>query len=153
MIRGYHEYKDIWEATKGEELLCRRENDNYHDPFSVSVVKEDRIVGHVPKKISTVCLLFLRRGGSIVCVVTGHRRYSQDLPQGGLEIPCTLSFSGESTYIEKAKHCLLSVSAEISVHVNSSANTKENSKAVNATAVSKEKAEVVCIAKTDELMP
>ena len=100
-----------------------------------------------------MCLLFLCQGGNIVCIVTGHRRYSQDLPQGGLEIPCTLSFSGESTYIEKAKHCLRGVSAEISVHVNTSDNTKENSKVVNATPISKEKTEVVNIAETDELMP
>ena len=26
MIRGYHEYKDLWEATEGEELLCLYEN-------------------------------------------------------------------------------------------------------------------------------
>ena len=26
MIRGYHEYKDLWEATEGEELFCLYEN-------------------------------------------------------------------------------------------------------------------------------
>ena len=50
MIRGYHEYKDVWEAIEGKELLCRRENKNYHDPFSVAVVKDDHTVRHVPKK-------------------------------------------------------------------------------------------------------
>ena len=34
----------------GEELLCGRENDNYHALFSVAVVKVDHIVTHVPKK-------------------------------------------------------------------------------------------------------
>ena len=29
--------------------------------------------------------MFLRRGGSICCEVTGLRRYSSGLPQGGLE--------------------------------------------------------------------
>ena len=28
------------------------------------------------------------------CQVTGKRRYSSDLVQGGVEIPCTLTFSG-----------------------------------------------------------
>ncbi len=32
---------------------------------------------------------------TIVCQVTGCRRYSSDLVQGGLEIPCTYTFSGD----------------------------------------------------------
>ena len=28
MIRGYHVYKEIWEAAVGEELQCARETDN-----------------------------------------------------------------------------------------------------------------------------
>ena len=54
-------------------------------------------MGHVPRTISTVCSLFLRRGGgSIECQINGNRRYSRDLPQGGLEIPCVLTFRGGS---------------------------------------------------------
>ena len=30
--------------------------------------------------------------GPILCTVKGPRQYSSDLPQGGLEIPCTLEF-------------------------------------------------------------
>ena len=41
-----------------------------------------------------------------MCIVIGSRRYSQDLPQGGLEIPCEFLFTGDTKYIEKAKHCL-----------------------------------------------
>ena len=53
------------------------------------------------KKISTACSLFIRRGGSINCIVTGSRRYSRDFPQGGMEIPCLLEFTGS---VEDAKH-------------------------------------------------
>ena len=56
----------------------------------VAVVKANITVGHVPRKISSVCSIFLRRGGSITCQVTGRRRFSEDLSQGGLEIPCVL---------------------------------------------------------------
>ena len=35
-------------------------------------------------------------GGSIECQINGNRRYSHDLPQGGLEIPCVLTFRGGS---------------------------------------------------------
>ena len=44
--------------------------------------------GHLPKKISKVCSLFVRRGRSIYCTGTGGRVYSTNLPQGGLESPC-----------------------------------------------------------------
>ena len=115
MVRGYHVYKDIWVAHVGEVLPCCRETSNRHNPFAVSVKKNGTIVGHVPRKISTLCSLFLRKGGSIYCCVTGVRRYSWDLVQGGLEIPCTLLFqpNGNMTrqQMEKSKKLLLSVLA------------------------------------------
>ena len=37
-MRGYHIYKDIWEANVGEELPCQRESGNRADPFAVVVV-------------------------------------------------------------------------------------------------------------------
>ena len=38
------------------------------------------VVGHVPQTISVPCGLFLKKGGTISCVVTGPRqpRYSRD---------------------------------------------------------------------------
>ena len=53
MIRGYHVYKDIWDAVDGEILECFREVTNRRDPFAVAVKKQGVIVGHLPKKIST----------------------------------------------------------------------------------------------------
>ena len=53
---------------------------------------EARTVGHIPRKISSICSIFIRHGGTICCKVDGHRRYSRDLPQGGLEVPCILTF-------------------------------------------------------------
>ena len=92
VIRGYHVYKEIWSATLGEVLTCGRETDNCHDRFAVSVLKGTDTVGHVPKKMSSICSLFLWRSGTIMCEVTGGRQYSADLEQGGLEVPCKLSF-------------------------------------------------------------
>ena len=51
------------------------------------------MVGHVPRTISSVCSIFIRRGGNIVCRITGSREYSSDLEQGGLQLPCELTFS------------------------------------------------------------
>ena len=41
-------------------------------------IKMDRTVGCLPMKVPT-CALFLRRGGSISCTVTGTRGYLADL--------------------------------------------------------------------------
>ena len=68
------------------------------------VKKLDSIVRHVPRTISTLCHLFLSRGGSITCgTVTGIRKYSDDLLQGSLEVPCQLIFRGDEPAIEKVK--------------------------------------------------
>lgn len=87
-IRGYHEYQAVWAAAVGETLTCTREPAYESDMHAVAVIKSGTTVGHLPRKISRVCSIFLRRGRSIHCTVTGGRRYSSDLPQGGLEIPC-----------------------------------------------------------------
>ena len=76
--------------------LCAQERKkerriSFVDPFAVAVMKNGTIIGHVPRKISSVCSLFLDRNGSITCCVTGHKRYLHDLTQGGIEIPCTLT--------------------------------------------------------------
>ena len=105
-VRGYLIYSAIWTAAIGEELVCSREPTNATDRYAVTVEKDGTIIGHLPRKISKVCSVFLRRGGSINCTVTGGKRYSADLPQGGLEIPCTLLFKGKAKEIQKLKHCL-----------------------------------------------
>ena len=102
-VRGYHVYRRIWEAADGEMLDCGRDLHNDHDRYAVSVLKDGATVGHLPRKISKLCSLFLRRGGSIQCVVTGRRRYSADLPQGGLEVPCKLLFKASTKEIQKLK--------------------------------------------------
>lgn len=106
MVRGYRVYKEIWYATVGEELSCVREVENYRNPFAVAVVKQGVVVGHVPRKISLVYLMLLRRGGTIDCRVTWGRCYSEDLLQGGLEIPCTLTLIGSHSGIDKVKKLL-----------------------------------------------
>ena len=79
-----------------EELNCVRERTNTDDPYAVAVIRRSA-VGHVPRRMSAACTLFLRRRGTIRCTITGSRRFSADLPEGGLEVPCTLIFRGEPT--------------------------------------------------------
>jgi len=44
-VRGYHVYKDVWEAALGQLLPCHREPGNIHDSYAVAVVEtgEDRL--------------------------------------------------------------------------------------------------------------
>ena len=94
----HHIYKDIWAPAIGESLLCEREPGNSMDPYAAAVIQRLRsgsaslssgtVVGHVLQKISAACNLFLRKNGDITCTITGHRRHSTDLPQGGLDVPC-----------------------------------------------------------------
>ena len=104
MVCGYHCYNTIWNAVIGEELPCKLELSNPTDRFAVAVCKHEITVGHMPKRISSICSSFLWRGGTITCRVTGTRRYSADLRQGGLEIPCQLRFEGNSKDIDKVKN-------------------------------------------------
>ena len=51
-IRGYHEYKSIWDASVGEILHCSREADNHYDDQAVTVIRSGVTVGHVPRYVS-----------------------------------------------------------------------------------------------------
>ena len=61
---GYHIYQRIWDAIVGEELymLCECKMDNKRDRYAVAVIKDDIIVGHLPRKFSHVYSLFICRG-------------------------------------------------------------------------------------------
>ena len=93
VIRGHHIYKEVWSPVIGEILTCEEEPGNVNDLFAVAIKRSGIVVGHIPRTISSVCCLFLRRG-TISCEVIGHRQYSLDLPQGGLDVPCRLTFTG-----------------------------------------------------------
>ena len=89
-----------------ETLSCCHELANMHDPFAVKVMKADATVGHLPKKISSTCSLFIMKGGVISCMVTDpNRKYSRDLAQGGLEVPCVITLRGTKELVDKVKNC------------------------------------------------
>ena len=73
VIRGYHVNKEICVNPEDEkELTCEPEVWNSHDPLAVGVKKlidgNNTIVGHVPRRISPLCSVFIRRRGSVTCV-------------------------------------------------------------------------------------
>ena len=65
------------QALEIYSLICERQPGNAHDIHAVSIKKaidgEIKIVGHIPRKISVICLKFMRRGGNIQCQVNGAR--------------------------------------------------------------------------------
>ena len=93
-IRGYHIYMECWGAPLEEELVCKPQENNSSDSYTVIVLTmcEDKIVGHLPRKISRICWL-------LQCTVEGPRWYSADLSQGGMEIPIKLKVIGNETEI------------------------------------------------------
>ena len=107
-VRGYHVYEAVWRAVVGETLACERGPRNEHDRYAVAVKKDGQIIGHLPRIVSRVCSLFMRRGGSIHCTVSGTRRFSTDLPQGGMEIPCFLVFKASPAELKKLKKAIKS---------------------------------------------
>ena len=108
-VRGYHVYQDRWAPVLNERLSCKHEPGNLEDPYAVAIVNAGTVVGHVPRKISTVCCMFLRKGGTIECTVTGSKQYSADLKQGGMEIPCKYSFRGETSIVQRLKKVIYPV--------------------------------------------
>ena len=78
---------------------------NLCDSQAVAIKKEIshmlQVVGHVPRRISSICLIFIRRGGITKCTVTGCHRYSSDLSQRDREVPCKLTFILSPRFLKK----------------------------------------------------
>ncbi len=39
VVIGFHVYNEVWDAAVGEELPCRRDVGNSHDPYAVAMVR------------------------------------------------------------------------------------------------------------------
>lgn len=65
IICGHHVYKDTFMPIIGKMLQCRRESGNSHIFHAVTTIKNDTIFGHVPRNISVLCDLLLRKSNSI----------------------------------------------------------------------------------------
>ena len=64
--------------TSGQQPWVKRERSNSKDRYVVAVMKGSTVVGHLPRRISQICALFIRREGFICCA--GHRQFTRDLP-------------------------------------------------------------------------
>ena len=65
-VCDFHMHQDIWMLTTGERLSCQTEDSNAFDPYAVAIRKSANVIGHVPRKISAACLLFIQRGKGVL---------------------------------------------------------------------------------------
>ncbi len=79
VITGFHIYHNICTQKIDEELCCRCEPANPHDRFAVAVLKNETVVGHVPRHFAKTFNYFLKRVGSIVTKVIGTRQAGNSL--------------------------------------------------------------------------
>lgn len=111
-MRGFHVYGAVWTPVLNEELTTAQEPSNPEDKYAVSIVKNDTVVGHIPRELSKTCWYFIQRDGEILCTVTGNRQRS-NLMEGGLEIPCIYTFRGKKKLVDKLKSIMSDMHMEI----------------------------------------
>ena len=96
-VLGYHIFQSFWEAPVGSLLIAKHEDDAQsliHDNFAIALVNNNSVtIGYMPKFMSKLTYFFLKHGGHIKFEVTGGKKHSKDLEQGGLEIPATSTIS------------------------------------------------------------
>ena len=85
-------YQDKWTSALDKTLSHCHELANVHHPFAIKVMKAGSTVGYLLKKISSTFLLFIMNGGVILFKLSNpNRKYSKDLAQGGLKMPCVIT--------------------------------------------------------------
>ena len=71
-----------------------------HDKYAIALINSESVtVGHLPKFMSKLAHFFVKHAGKIRCEITGSKRYSSDLEQGGLEIPAKIIFQNSNERI------------------------------------------------------
>ena len=87
MVCVYHCYSLIWNAVI-EEIYYKLELNNTEDRFAVSVCQCETTVGHVPRRISSICSSVLWKKGQLLSelqlqdniLLTFHRGSGDSLP-------------------------------------------------------------------------
>ena len=98
--------------SNGSILSGKREDDPQslvHNNYAIALINsESDAVGHLPKFMSKLAHFFVKHAGKIGCEITGSKRYSSDLVQGGLEIPAKVIFQNSNEkVIEEMKKKLV----------------------------------------------
>ena len=96
--RGFHEYRKIWAPTINQKLIVKPQTRNLFDPYAIGLFTKIRgkieplsLVGQLPREISRFSKFYLEYGGNMKASVRNVKFRRSPLPQGGLEIPITLT--------------------------------------------------------------
>ena len=92
-LRVSHLFRDIESSTRGNIILSERAYKCIRSLCSSSPQRRCYSSAFAKEVFQDLFALF-KAWGSITCQVTGHQRYSRDLAQGGMEIPCELTLRG-----------------------------------------------------------
>ena len=68
VVGGFHVYQRLWSPSLEEQLECLREAGNDKDQYAVAVLRHGSVVGHISRRISAACSLFIERNGRIHCL-------------------------------------------------------------------------------------
>ena len=98
-IRGCHIFNWAQWTAEIRSILTsepeKRPGALVEDRYAIAIISNNQTVGHVPKFLSKLTFFFLKHGGTLTVKVTGERRYSSDLAQGGMEIPAEFIYKSE----------------------------------------------------------
>ena len=129
-VRGHHVYENNWNAKTGSKLKpCheKRPSALVEDKYAMALKFNDTTVGHVPKFLSKITYFFLKLGGDLTVKITGQRRYSRDLDQGGMELPGTYVFTSTDTEMHAKLEMLVKEAME---QYNNKIKEKEREKKI-----------------------
>ena len=88
------------------------------DPYVIANMTGSELIGHVPRKISAACYLFIQKSGILTCFITdSNHQYSSDLLQGGFQIPYKLVFESHDVELMVKVRKLLQSAPQIYVQL------------------------------------
>ena len=120
-VRGHHVYESNWDAKIGSTLKpCHKKRPSalVEDKYAMALKFNDTTFGHVPKFLSKITYFFLKLGGDLVVKITGQRRYSRDLDQGGMELPGTYVFTSTDAEMHAKLEMLVKEAMEKKIKKN-----------------------------------
>ena len=95
-ITDHHVYKVVWSPFIGEYLNTQVQPDNIHDKYVVKLLKNEVVVGHVPREILRYCSFVLNSGGTMSANVTDARENRRG---NGLTLSCNYKLKGPKTFL------------------------------------------------------
>ena len=76
IFQSHHTHGNIWTPTLVEKLATNTELKNRHDKYVVKVLKDNEILGHIPRDLSKYCT------SALLCrVAVGIRDYMKNRKQ------------------------------------------------------------------------